>query len=164
MHSIRILVVLAAGMGLTMPVIPLKAQETTPAIVPVEPTPPPTPTPKKKLNLPKSGELAALVLVEVGVVGPIPWGSGKQVDSLKSPLLGSITQEEGNWIVRISNTSKDRMLNASFELAQYNQNGQKVKSDPFSYSLRPQESVERPVRATSNVTRIILNLTDWKEK
>lgn len=124
----------------------------------------PTPT-RKPLKLPRSGVLATTIVTGgSSVQTDAPWGTAKQAVNMQAPVLGAVSKKEGNWMVKISNTSKDRTLNVNLELAQYNLNGQKVKSDPFSYSLRPGEVVERPVRAASNLSQVQLNLTDWKEQ
>ncbi|NMC63758.1 MAG: hypothetical protein GYA55_11400 [SAR324 cluster bacterium] len=120
---------------------------------------------KKKLKLPKTGVLASTIETgDTDLKTNMPWGAGKQVDTIKVPIGASIVKNENYWNVRISNNSKDRSFSLSAELAQYSSSGQKVKSDPFSYSLQPGQSVERRVTAASNVYQAQVNLTDWKEQ
>lgn len=161
MRNKIISVVILAAVGVAAPSTTLNAQQPVgEGTLQVAPSPT-----KKKLNLPRSGEIASLVITnQDNVDAPMPWGADKEIGNLNSPIMGSITQVGENWIVRITNSSEDRTLNANFDLQQYDSRGQKVRSDPFTYSLRPKESVERPVRAAMNITRVLLNLTDWKEK
>ncbi len=124
----------------------------------------PSPT-KKKLNLPRTGEIASLVITDQdNVDAPMPWGADNQIGDLGSPIMGSITHVGENWIVRITNSTDDRTLNASFNLKQFDSRGRTVRSEPFTYSLRPKESVERRVRAALRISRVTLDLTDWKER
>lgn len=120
---------------------------------------------KKPLDLPKTGVLAtSMVAGGEGAQVDMPWGSGNEIGNLPSPILGSIMKREGGWVVRLSNASKDRTLSVNVELAQYNGQGRKVKSDPFSYSLTPGAKTERMVTGVDGVRKVELLLTGWKEK
>lgn len=120
---------------------------------------------KEKKDLPKTGVLALYMSsASTNVKAPLPWGGVDASGDKPSPLTASILKREDGWIIRIVNNSTDKGYSANFEFASYDAKGKKIKSDPFSYSLKPGERVERPSRGTENTAAAQVALTSWKEQ
>ena len=116
-------------------------------------------------KLPKSGVLASyLTTGNTSAEMPMPWGGLDYGQGEASPLLGSISKKEGVYLIRVSNVSKEVTIEANFEFAMYNTSGSKIKTDPFTLTLRPGEKNERPATGVSGAAMALLNITSWKER
>jgi len=126
-----------------------------------EPSPPPR-TKKKEVKLPQSGTLAS-----TGGSGRQnvvkTWGDDLVTDRKDAPpLAGSVSAEgRGLWSVNVSNTSED-LVAGSFEIQQISNNGQVVKRDYFSVSLKPGASAKRRLSRSPSGSNAVLNVKSWK--
>lgn len=129
------------------------------------PTPQPSPPPKAKkdeVKLPQSGTLAS-----TGGGGRQnvikTWGDDLVTDKKNAPpLAGSVSAEgRGLWSVKVSNTSED-LVAGSFEIQQISNEGQVVKRDYFSVSLKPGGSARRRLARTPTGSNAVLNIKSWK--
>jgi hypothetical protein len=117
---------------------------------------------KRQRELPKSGTLAgSLVSGYDSKAVDMPWGE-EVGDKEAPPISGSVSRVGPNqWVARIFNNTPDR-YSVDLEVVQIGESGARVRSDYFSYTLKPGETAERPVRTGANVAQCTLNLRNWK--
>lgn len=117
-----------------------------------------------KKELPKSGVLSSTYSGgATNVAADLPWGDEVGAKD-PSPVTGSISRAgERTWKVRLFNNSKGSPYSISVEAVQYAKNGNPVKRDSYSYSLRPGETKEVEVGAAAGVERAELKLLRWRD-
>ncbi len=91
-----------------------------------------------------------------------PWGGVDASGETKSPISGSVSKISAReWKMFVKSNSEFKVY-ASVQVVQYALNGAKVKTDNFSYTLKPGESVERQVYATPQTASADLKLVSYK--
>ncbi len=120
---------------------------------------------KPEKKLPKSGSLS---ISSSGTSAsknfPDPWGADNVVDSNSAPITGSVSKiSPTNWVAKVFNNSDDT-YSVSLAVYQYDRRNTKIKSDSFSYTLRPRESAERPISTSMNTEQCELDLLSWNKK
>lgn len=117
--------------------------------------------PKKK-ELPKSGVLAQTRSSGTGASSvDVPWGSDVMKDKAP-PITGSVSRLGArDWSLKVFNNTDD-VYSASLEVLQFAKGGKRLKSDNYSYTLKPKERVERKFIANQGVVDCALNLSKWK--
>lgn len=121
-------------------------------------------TAEKKPELPKSGSLSTSgdFGYRRSAVGG-EWGGTDQQGKDVAPISGSVSKLSDNeWVMKAFNNSKDT-YSVSLEVAQYGVNGQRLKGDFFSYTLRPSQNVERKISASPSTKSCDLKLQSWKK-
>lgn len=115
-----------------------------------------------KKELPRSGTLSGTSVSGTGGKSvDAPWGSEDVING-GAPISGSVSKvSERQWNMRIFNNSEDT-YSVDLEVAQLNERNTKVKSDHYSYTLRPKQTAERSISAYSNTKQCTLNLLSWK--
>lgn len=117
---------------------------------------------KAKKELTKSGVLSqtrsgGTAATEVDV----PWGTDVLKDK-PAPISGSVSRVgPRDWMLRVFNNTEDT-YSASLEVVQMARGGNRLKSDHYSYTLKPKQKVERKFSTLQTVTDCSLNLTKWK--
>lgn len=120
---------------------------------------------KKEQELPKSGSLSSTIS---GVHGsrnvPGPWGgSSARTEDKAAPISGSVSKVSAReWRARIFNNSEDT-YSVNLAVHQFDRNDKKIKSDSFSYTLKPGQSVDRPISALATTEQCSLDLLSWKK-
>ncbi|RMG40378.1 MAG: hypothetical protein D6719_11095 [Candidatus Dadabacteria bacterium] len=112
-------------------------------------------------KLPPSGTLASTVGGGYGDARvDIPWGSDAKGGA---PISGSVSRAaDGKWLMKVFNNSED-IYDVNLEVVQYDSRGRKIKSDHFTYRLKPGGSEERIVSGRSNTKNAALRLNGWKK-
>ena len=118
---------------------------------------------KKKEELPQKGVLSTTVTKSYkNAKLDIPWGSTDAVGGGVSPITGSVSRfSEKEWLVKVFNNS-DKRYSFNVKVTQYSDRGSQVKSDSFSYTLKPKESVDRKLSRSSGARDAQLSLEGWK--
>ncbi|RIL09229.1 MAG: hypothetical protein DCC75_07015 [Proteobacteria bacterium] len=115
-------------------------------------------------NLPKSGVLSRSV--KGGYQSKdvnVPWGTEESPAKETSPITGSVSKlSDKAWKMKLFNNSEESTYSADVRVNQYNLRGVKIKSDYFSYTLKPGESTERDVSASASTVDSQLELVSWK--
>lgn len=120
---------------------------------------------EKKEELPKSG-----VLSRSGTAGggrksttvAMPWGGVDQASQSTAPIAGSVSKISAReWKAFIVNNSEDT-YEVDVRVVQLDKRGTQVKTDSFSYTLKPKQAVERMVAATFSTMDAQLMLERWK--
>ena len=120
-----------------------------------------TGTAAKKKELPREGSLSFSGGMggETGIGVAMPWGSDNEGSA---PITGSVSKSgPDTWMMRVFNNSEEP-YSVSLKVLQFNPQGTQVKSDSFSYTLKPGQKAERSVSAGSGSTRGELKLESWK--
>lgn len=117
---------------------------------------------KKKKELPTSGMLSETR--HVGTSGsfvPAPWGEDLLGDQAP-PIGGSVSRVGAReWIMKVVNNTKDT-YSVSLELIQLTRGSKPLKSDYYSYTLKPEAKAERKFSTNQSVVDCALKLTKWK--
>ena len=115
-------------------------------------------------ELPKSGMLSETITgTHDSLSVPGPWGGLNREGGAAAPVSGSVSRASaGQWIMRLFNNSGES-YNVDVAVVQYDRMGKSVKRDSFSYSLRPNQSVDRSVSSTLNSENAALELIRWKK-
>ncbi len=115
----------------------------------------------KATPLPRSGSLSTSI--STGAVNqkiPDVWGGVDGKD--EAPIAGSVSRlNPSTWQMKVFNNSKDT-YSANLGVVQRNSRGSVVKSDSFSYTLRPNQSESRTIAAGLNATEAALDLRSFK--
>lgn len=154
---------LCTTVSLQVSAAPIRA---TPVPAPVA-TPYPTPT--KKPQLPKSGVLSSISSGNRGESTAAPWGltsgtgSAESKSDSVSPISGSVSRlDQKTWNAVVVNSAKVP-YSASLAVEQLGQRGNVVKSDSFSYTMKPGAKETRTVSAASTSVSARLVLRSWKK-
>lgn len=114
-------------------------------------------------DLPKSGVLSAS-----GAGGPRgwnlsePWGGVDAQGAERSPISGSVSrQNDREWVMRLFNNSEDPYA-VTVQVKLFGSTGGALRSETFSYSLKPGASADRVIRAPTGVSEGQLSLLSWK--
>jgi len=117
--------------------------------VPAAPTPVVSPTDKKK-EFPKSGVLSMVVPQGFGRTGISTISSPDLENDELPPIAGSVRRSGADsWIAKVSNNTEDS-YSTSIRINQLSETGSIIKSDSFSYTLKPKGSVERTFSALAS--------------
>ena len=118
------------------------------------------PTPE----LPKSGSLSSTVSgVYDSRVVPGPWGGVDPSGESSSPISGSVSRVSANkWVMKVFNNSDDT-YSVNLAVHQFNLTGSKIKSDSFSYNLKPGESAQRDITSLAQTEQCSLDLVSWRK-
>jgi len=115
----------------------------------------------KKKQLPSSGSLSTSI--STGAVDrkiPDVWGGVDSKD--EAPIAGSVSRlNPSTWQMKVFNNSSDT-YSANLGVVQRNSRGSVVKTDSFSYTLRPNQSESRTIPAGLNATEAALDLRSFK--
>jgi hypothetical protein len=115
----------------------------------------------KKKQLPSSGSLSTSI--STGAVDrkiPDVWGGVDSKD--EAPIAGSVSRlNPSTWQMKVFNNSSDT-YSANLGVVQRNSRGSVVKTDSFSYTLRPNQSESRTISAGLNATEAALDLRSFK--
>jgi|GEM_PF-1810736 len=124
---------------------------------------------EKKEELPKSGVLSrSLGTGYQSTNVDMPWGSdGKDsaggAASGRPPISGSVSKvSPAQWLMRVFNNSEDS-YSVNLRVIQRDMRGTVLKSDSFSYNLRPGQKAERSISSYRNTADAELNLVSWKK-
>ena len=119
---------------------------------------------EKKRELPQTGVLSGTGGgAAAGVAMEGPWG-GTSLEGKDSgnPIGGSVSRlSDRDWVAKVANSSEDR-YRVTVAVVQYDERNRRLKSDTFSLSLQPKETVERPFRANPSTSHSMLELKSWK--
>lgn len=114
-------------------------------------------------ELPQSGDLAASLSGGFGRRQlEEPWGGVDERGEDRSPITGSISKRgTREWVMRVFNNSAEP-YSVQLQVNMFGRTGGKTKSDTFSYTLKPQSSVERTLVAPTGTEEARLSLLGWK--
>lgn len=118
----------------------------------------------KKKELPKSGNLSTSINSgSVSSSVPDPFGGIEIGEGEGSPISGSISRlDEDTWQMRVFNNSQDT-YSVNLGVKQRDEDGRTLKSDSFSYTLKPGSSAERPIQAASGSREADLDLRSYSK-
>ena len=114
-------------------------------------------------KLPKSGMLAS---TNNGGLANTAGGFGDTAlddEEGNNPIGGSVSKAGNTWVAKVFNNSK-RQVTGSFRVLQLDKNEKGVKSDSFSASLSPNQSVERVFPSNPLSVSGSLEIASWKSK
>ena len=118
---------------------------------------------KKKKKLPKSGTLSASVS-SGGATNAVPgaWGADENGWNGAAPITGSVSRmNPSTWKMFVINESEDE-YSVNLSVVQRDQRGTQVKSDSYSYTLKPKQSESRSVSSATNSVSASLELRSFK--
>ena len=120
---------------------------------------------ENKKDLPKRGALSNTVSgVSKDVKVPDAWGGNDPAGKDVAPITGSVSKiTPSKWVARIFNNSEDT-YSVNLAVHQYNRSNSKIKTDSFSYTLKPKEKAERELSATAATEQASLELLSWSKK
>ena len=121
---------------------------------------------REKKKLPKSGILSISGSAGYGSYKlPAAWGESENTEGNNAPLAGSVTKVgQKQWKAKVTNQSKEDQYSFGARVLQLSMKGDKVKTDSFSGTLKPKESIERVFTAHANSVSAALELSNWKKK
>lgn len=117
---------------------------------------------EKKKKLPKSGILSSSVSTGA-VTNNIPqtWGSDSDTSGTEAPIAGSVSRmNPSSWQMKVFNQSKDT-YSINVSVIQRDDRGSQVKTDSYSYTLKPGQNESRTVSAGNNSTNAVLELRSF---
>jgi hypothetical protein len=123
----------------------------------------------KKKELPKSGILSRSL--DTGYQSKdvnLPWGYGEKdkvrdEDSGQPPITGSVSKvSERQWIMRVFNNSEDS-YSVDLKVTQRDNRDTVLKTDSYSYNLKPGEKAERNISSYANTADAQLALVSWRK-
>jgi hypothetical protein len=93
------------------------------------------------------------------------WSDENAKDTSQAPpISGSVSKVNGkDWIAKIFNNS-DAPISANIAVVQLDKLNRKLNTQYFSVSLKPGESVDRKVNASSTTNQCYVELRGWKKK
>ncbi len=118
---------------------------------------------KKQRDLPKSGTLSTSISTG-SVASQIPgvWGGVNAMGDDPAPIAGSVSRSSANsWEMKIFNQSEDT-YSVNLAVIQTNDRGSQVRSDSFSYTLKPKQSESRSLPAGTGAVTASLDLRSFK--
>ncbi|MCB0337627.1 MAG: hypothetical protein KDD62_15030 [Bdellovibrionales bacterium] len=89
------------------------------------------------------------------------WGAGS-TGGPAAPIGGSVSKDGRNWKVRVVNNSEDT-YRANFDAVQLDKLNKKLKSNPFSATLKGGEKLERVIKAHPTAQHCNLQIKSWKK-
>lgn len=115
-------------------------------------------------KLPKSGVIAStLPAGGFGKKGYSTWTDTDIEGKKTAPISASVSRVDSkNWNLKVTNNSEEDTFSVSIKVDQVGKSGSSVKSDSFSYSLKPKESVDRPVVGAQNASGAQVVLENFK--
>ena len=114
-------------------------------------------------KLPKSGNLStSLKSGAASAEVPEPFGGEDISGEKEAPITGSVSRTSRDaWTVKVFNNTKDE-YSVDLDVIQVNMSGATVKTDSFSYRLKPGQSEEEKVSTGIGARDAELNLRNWK--
>ncbi len=114
-------------------------------------------------ELPKSGNLStSLKSGAVNATIPDIFGGEDISDNNQSPITGSVSRTNNeSWTMKVFNNSKDQ-YSVNLDVIQSDVSGATVKSDSYSYNLKPGRSEQRAVSAGIGARDAALNLRSYR--
>ena len=121
---------------------------------------------KPKEEFPKSGVLSRSVTTGYDSRNvEMPWtkkGASTGLDEV-APISGSVSKiSNKQWRMKVFNNTEDT-YSVSLKVVQVTASGSYLKSDSFSYTLKPKQSEERTVSSTEATADASLELLSWKK-
>jgi hypothetical protein len=114
-------------------------------------------------KLPPSGNLSTSLksgAAEAEV--PEPFGGEDISGEGLAPITGSVSRvTQDSWSMKVFNNTKDE-YSVDLDVFQLNMQGQTVKTDSFSYRLKPGTSEQEKISAGIGARDAELNLRRWK--
>lgn len=120
------------------------------------------PAEKKEKELPKSGTLSTSATSgSVNSKVPDVWGSDNDSKESAAPISGSVSKSDAsNWEMKVFNDSDDT-YSVNLSVIQKNERGAQVKTDAYSYTLKPKQSERRKITAGVGATSASLDLRSF---
>ncbi|MCB0354881.1 MAG: hypothetical protein KDD64_15210 [Bdellovibrionales bacterium] len=119
-----------------------------------------------KRDLPKSGVLSGGYIggfEGASIEGPAGFEDKDIYSEERAPITGSVSKQDSNyWNMKIFNNDEDDTYSVNLSVEQVDKRNSKIRSDNFSYTLKPQESQSRLIRSRPNTANMILKLSSWK--
>ncbi len=118
----------------------------------------------KERELPKSGQLSTSVTSGAATTTvPDPFGGIDVSDGEPAPITGSVSRIDAeNWRMRVYNNSQDT-YSVNLGVQQRDDTGMTIKTDNFSYTLKPGASAEQSIIAASGAMEADLNLRSYRK-
>ena len=114
-------------------------------------------------KLPKTGVLASTgggSLREFSA--PDVWGGNDISGDAEPPITASIVRASPDkWVLTVTNTTEDP-YSLTLQVTQTRDDGSKLNSTSYSFSLRPGESDNESITANSSSSGAVVALTNWK--
>ena len=113
-------------------------------------------------GLPKSGLLSSTYNSGYQAKSIDVWSRKGESVEKSEPLSGSVSRgSDSQWKVKIFNNSEDS-FDANIRVRQINSKGSVIKTDSFSFRLKPKGASERSVFALSSSADAQMELVSWK--
>ena len=113
-------------------------------------------------GLPKSGTLSSTYNAGFQAKSVDVWSRKGESIEAAAPLSGSVSKGSASqWKMKIYNNSDDS-FDANVRVRQTNAKGLAIKTDSFSYRLKPKSSNERSISAVAGSVDAQLDLVSWK--
>jgi hypothetical protein len=119
---------------------------------------------EKEKDLPKSGNLSTSVTSgAASSTFPDPFGGVGIADEDSAPITGSVSRiDEDTWRMRVFNNSQD-VYSVNLGVKQRDDRGATVKTDNFSYTLKPGASAEQTIQSASGAMEADLDLRSYRK-
>jgi hypothetical protein len=119
--------------------------------------------PKEK-ELPKSGNLSTSVMSGAATTEvPDPFGGIDISDEESAPITGSVSRiDQDTWRMRVYNNSQD-VYSVNLGVQQRDDSGRVLKTDNFSYTLKPGTSAEQSIQSASGAYEAGLDLRSYRK-
>ncbi len=114
-------------------------------------------------RLPRSGNLSTSLKAGSAMsTVPEPFGGDDISGDKLPPITGSVSRTgRDTWTMKVFNNTKDE-YSVDLDVIQVNPRGATVKTDSFSYRLKPGESEQEKVSTGIGAMDAELNLRSWK--
>ena len=114
-------------------------------------------------DLPTSGNLSTSIKSGAAEAeNPQPFGGEDVSGDIVAPITGSVSRlSRDTWIMKVFNNTKDE-YSVDVDVIQLNTSGSTVKTDSFSYRLKPGESEEESISTGLGARDAELNLRRWR--
>lgn len=114
-------------------------------------------------KLPSSGNLSTSLKSGAAVAEiPEPFGGDDISGDRLAPITGSVSRAtRDSWSMKVFNNTKDE-YSVDVDVFQLNTSGQTVKTDSFSYNLKPGASEQEKLSAGIGARDAELNLRRWR--
>jgi hypothetical protein len=116
-------------------------------------------------DLPRSGELSRSINSgDPARRVPDTFGGIDILGNDQRALSGSVSRvDQEYWSVRVFNNSSDDTFSVNVGVKQFNEAGGVVKTDYFSYHLKPHTSTEQTVQAAPGASEASLELRNYRK-
>ena len=119
---------------------------------------------EKGKDLPKSGNLSTSFISGAASSSvPDPFGGVDIGDEGSAPITGSVSRIDADtWRMRVFNNSQD-VYSVNLGVAQRDDRGATLKTDNFSYTLKPGSSAEETIQSASGALEAALDLRSYRK-